>query len=326
MEFCQTRTMSRPVTVLDGGMGRELWRVGAPFRQPEWSALALTEGPDWVVDAHANFIAAGAQVITTNSYAIVPFHIGERRFANEGRALAATSGRLARRAADAAAGPGRVRVAGSLPPLFGSYRPDLFDAADAPRIIDPLIDGLNPYVDLWLGETLGSIAEAVAVRAGLDRARLDRAGGERAGYAPRPLWISYTLDDDHRGVLRSGEPVTDAVAAAIDLGAEAVLFNCCQVETIAPAIEITAGLVGDRIEFGAYANRFVARHTTDSAANGSSGGSEANAGLSLFRDDLDPTDYSAEVARWIDQGATLVGGCCGIGPEHIAEIARLAAM
>ena len=317
--------MSTRVTVLDGGMGRELLRIGAPFRQPEWSALALTEGPEWVVEAHTNFIDAGADVITTNSYAIVPFHIGEHRFAAEGRELAALAGRLARQAT-ARASTRPVLVAGCLPPLFGSYRTELFDADDAPRLIDPLVVGLAEHIDVWLGETLGSIAEAVAVRAGLDRARLDRAGGDRAGYAPRPLWISYTLDDDHRGVLRSGEPVTDAVAAAIDLGAEAVLFNCCQVETIAPAIEITAGLVGDRIEFGAYANRFVARHTTDSAANGSSGGSEANAGLSLFRDDLDPTDYSAEVARWIDQGATLVGGCCGIGPEHIAEIARLAAM
>ena len=81
------------VTVLDGGMGRELMRIGAPFRQPEWSALALMEGPEWVVRAHRNFIDAGAQVITTNSYAIVPFHIGEDRFTRDGRELAALSGR-----------------------------------------------------------------------------------------------------------------------------------------------------------------------------------------------------------------------------------------
>lgn len=59
------------ITLLDGGMGRELKRMGAPFQQPEWSALALFEGPDFVRRAHAAFIAAGAEVITTNSYAIV---------------------------------------------------------------------------------------------------------------------------------------------------------------------------------------------------------------------------------------------------------------
>ena len=81
-----------PVTVLDGGMGRELMRIGAPFRQPEWSALALIEDPEWVVRAHTNFIDAGAQVITTNSYAIVPFHISDDLFAPDGRRLAEVSG------------------------------------------------------------------------------------------------------------------------------------------------------------------------------------------------------------------------------------------
>ena len=94
--------MAQQVTVLDGGMGRELLRIGAPFQQPEWSALALWEGPDWVVQAHANFIEAGAEVITTNSYAIVPFHIGEERFTSEGRSLAELCGRLARQAAEGA--------------------------------------------------------------------------------------------------------------------------------------------------------------------------------------------------------------------------------
>ena len=295
--------MSTHVTVLDGGMGRELLRIGAPFRQPEWSALALTEGPDWVVQAHANFIDAGADVITTNSYAIVPFHIGEDRFAVEGRQLAALAGRLAWQAATRAS-TRPVLVAGCLPPLFGSYRPELFDAVDAPRIIDPLVDGLAEHVDVWLGETLGSIGEAQAVRDALHRA--DRADA-------RPLWISYTLDDDdHRGVLRSGEPVADAVAAAIDLGATAVLFNCSQAATITAAIDIAAGIAGDEVSIGGHANRFVAAHA---------GNVQANEDLSALRDDLDPISYRAVVARWIAGGASIVGGCCGIEPAHIAEIA-----
>jgi len=67
--------------ILDGGMGRELQRRGAPFRQPEWSALALSEAPQAVEAVHAAYIQSGANVITSNSYAVVPFHIGEARFA-----------------------------------------------------------------------------------------------------------------------------------------------------------------------------------------------------------------------------------------------------
>jgi S-methylmethionine-dependent homocysteine/selenocysteine methylase len=280
-------------------MGRELMRIGAPFRQPEWSALALFDGPDWVVQAHANFIEAGAEVITTNSYAIVPFHIGDERFAAPGRQLAALSGSLARRAADAAGRP--VRVAGSLPPLFGSYRPDLFDVDAAPSVIDPLVEGLTPHIDHWLGETLGSIAEAREVRAALDRAG-----------SSLPLWISFTLDDHVPGTLRSGEPIDDAVAVALDLGAEAVLFNCCQAETITAAMTIAARRTDGRAAIGGYANRFVDSHT-------SSG--EANAQISAFRDDLDPASYGEFVDRWIETGATVVGGCCGMEPAHIALLA-----
>lgn len=282
--------------VLDGGMGRELMRIGAPFRQPEWSAIALWEGPDWVVRAHLNFIEAGAQLITTNSYALVPFHIGHERFAAEARELAALSGALARRAVGES---GRsVIVAGSLPPLFGSYRPDLFVAEEAPGIIDPLVAGLADSVDLWLGETLGSIAEARTVRAALDRAA-----------STKPLWISYTLDDHHPGTLRSGEPIDDAVKAAVDLGAEAVLFNCCQAETITAAIAVAAPLVA---RTGGYANRFLDSHADEV---------QANAGLATFRDDLDPDSYGEFVGEWLRMGATLVGGCCGMEPAHIAHLA-----
>ena len=121
--------MTRSITVLDGGTGRELHRVGAPFRQPEWSALALIEAPDAVRQVHAAYLAAGADVITSNSYALTPFHIGAARFATDGGRLADLAGRIGR----AAIGDGPGRLAGSLPPVLGSYRPDLFDPAKAAR-------------------------------------------------------------------------------------------------------------------------------------------------------------------------------------------------
>jgi S-methylmethionine-dependent homocysteine/selenocysteine methylase len=294
--------------LLDGGMGRQLARMGAPFRQPEWSALALMEAPETVADAHGQFIAAGAEIITTNSYALVPFHIGEARFAREGARLVDLCGRLARQAADAAGRP--VKVAGSLPPLFGSYRPDLFDAAAAPRLLSVLTAGLAPHIDLWLVETTSSIAEAEA------------AAKAALADAAKPLWISFTLQDDTDDPssprLRSGETPAAAVEAALALGAEAVLFNCSQPEVMGPAIE-AAGRAARRagrpdLRIGVYANAFPPQ--TKQAT--------ANASLSGLREDLDPENYLGFAQGWIAQGASIVGGCCGIGPEHIAAIkARL---
>ena len=297
--------MTARITLLDGGMGRELKRMGAPFRQPEWSALALIEAPETVQRAHAAFIAAGAEVIITNSYALVPFHIGEARFAADGQALADLAGKLARAAADAA-GAGKLRVAGSLPPLFGSYRPDLFDAARAPDILAPLVAGQAPHVDIWLGETLGSIAEAEAVRAAL-------------GDDPRPLWISFTLADQNPDPevprLRSDEAVAEAVRAAARLEAAAVLFNCSQPEVMAPALAIareTLATLGTDIPLGAYANSFPPKNES----------AQANEEASDLRDDLDPASYLNFARDWVTHGAGIVGGCCGIGPEHIAALRR----
>lgn len=294
--------MAETLTILDGGMGRELERMGAPFRQPEWSALALIEAPDYVRRAHASFIQAGADVITTNSYALVPFHIGEERFAAEGRRLADLAGRMARQAADEAGR--RIMVAGSLPPLFGSYRPDLFDAARAPALLGVLIAGLAPHVDFWLAETQGSVAEVAAVGAAL-------AGDDK------PLWLSFTLEDETRSTpkLRSGEPVARAAEIAAELGAAALLFNCSQPEVMRSALAAareTLARRGATIRTGAYANAFPPQ-TKDA---------EANAGLHGMRAEIDPQGYLRFAATWAADGASIIGGCCGIGPQHIAALAQ----
>ena len=298
--------MSTSITILDGGMSRELMRLGAPFRQPEWSALALIEAPAFVEQAHRDFLAAGADVITTNSYAVVPFHIGEERFASEGEALASRAGEVARTAASEVTGRS-VQVAGSLPPLFGSYRPDLFDPLRAADLLAPLISGLSPWVDLWLAETLSSTAEARAVRAALPDDH-------------RPLWVSFTLDDtgdleaiasgDQEPVLRSGESIAAAVSCVQEIGAQALLFNCSQAEVMAPALS-AARRAHPELLLGAYANAFVPSRKEGAA----------NEGLSDIRADLDPEEYASIVTTWIAAGATIAGGCCGIGHNHIARLA-----
>ncbi len=284
-------------------MGKELDRIGAPFRQPEWSALALIEDPASVVCAHLNFIEAGAELITVNAYAVVPFHLGAARFRERGAELADLAGKLAREAVNTS---GRsVKVAGSIPPLFGSYEPALFDADAAPGLFDELIRAQAPYVDLWIGETIGSCAEAEAIGAALDRVADDM-----------PRWFAFSLDvdlADGRGVLWSGESIESAVRAALGQGADAILLNCAPPEIVDIGLaELVATLdaTGTEIDFGAYANAFPPR--PDEYA--------ANSVVLGRRDDLTGSAYADAVQGWIDLGATIVGGCCGIHPEQIEAV------
>ncbi len=283
-------------------MGKHLERAGAPFRQPEWSALALIEEPSSVKAAHEAFIASGAQVVTVNSYAVVPFHLGEELFAARGRELAALAGRLAREAADEA--DRDVLVAGSLPPLFGSYEPGNFDAQRAPAMYAMLVEAMADHVDLWVGETVSSVAEAVAI-----------ADAVESGPGPSELWISMTVPDDQsRSVvpLRSGESISAAVEA-VAARCSAMLFNCSSPEAITVALaELAALLLASHpeVRFGAYANAFVPRPEEYSA----------NEVLLDAREELTPERYAGMAAGWVELGASIVGGCCQIHTEHIEAL------
>ncbi|THB78637.1 MAG: homocysteine S-methyltransferase family protein [Desulfobulbaceae bacterium] len=286
------------MTILDGGMGREILRMGAPFGQPEWSALCLMKTPHLVKRAHESFAQAGCHVLTTSNYAVVPFHIGKDRFDNEGTGLTRLAGQLAREVAAVH----DCRVAGSIPPLYGSYRPDLFNPEGAQLPLQKITAALEPFVDFWLGETISSIAEVEVIAKALPKDNRER-------------WYSFTLQDGlvdlvHGGCLRSGELIKDGVAAAVDHGASAVLFNCSQPEVMAPAVETAvqqAQKLGAKLRVGVYANAFPPMPKD----------SQANSSLSEIRDDLDPNGYLQFAGAWKDLGATIIGGCCGIGPEHI---------
>lgn len=293
------------ITILDGGMSRELMRRNAPFHQPEWSAAALYEGSHFVQAVHEDFIANGAEVITTNSYAVVPFHIGEKRFAADGKSLADLAGRLAKQAVKNS-GNFATQIAGSLPPMFGSYRADLIKAERFTEIAQPLIDGLSPYVDIWLCETQSAIIEPISIKVLLPKDN-------------RPLWVSFTLIDDEptpEPQLRSGENVKQAIEKMVALDVQAILFNCCQPEVISKALAVTqktlAELKANHIRIGAYANAF-APQPKDATAND---------GLDEVRKDLDPDAYLAWAKKWTEQGATIIGGCCGIGVEYIETLAK----
>ena len=295
------------VTVIDGGMGKELRRIGAPFRQPEWSALALMEAPEFVVEAHRNFIDAGAELIITNNYAVVPYHLGEERFDEIGRELLIVAGQLARQATDDVDRP--VLVAGSLPPLFGSYEPNLFDAVRAPTIYETIVRELEPFVDLWVAETLSLVDEMTIIATAVERS----GGG-------KPLWASFALPEHFDGptALRSGDTVSDIVdtVRSFDHLVDAVLFNCSLPEQIGPAlVDLTAalGAAGLDIRTGAYANAFPeTRHDPQYTANNT---------ILERREDMTPLIYADIVDGWVRDGASIVGGCCDMYPEHIAALA-----
>ena len=292
------------VTVMDGGMGRELIRRGVAARTGLWSAGALLSAPRTVVEVHRDFIAAGARMITTNSYSCVPSYLRKVGMADRYTELAGLAGELAREAADTA--DESVPVAGGLPPLEESYRADLvLSDADARPIYAALARALAPSVDVFLCETMSSIRES--------RNAALAAVGIRASRGT-PVYVSWTLNEEPGTGLRSGEPVEDAFHAVEDLELDGFLFNCTHPDAIEAGVQRMATMTDKPT--GGYPNRFdvPANWTLD------------NRLAVRERKGFETEQFVLAAERCIRRGATLVGGCCGIGPEMIAALtARLAA-
>jgi S-methylmethionine-dependent homocysteine/selenocysteine methylase len=128
--------------------------------------------------------------------------------------------------------------------------------------------------------------------------------------------VSFTLHDDASGALRSGERIETVLESLSSVPLSGVLANCCSPESIDAAMPEIAG--SGKPFVGGYANTFrpiPADWTLD--------GERETDGLLPTRDDLDPDSYAKHALRWLSAGATIVGGCCGTGPDHVARLRRL---
>ena len=147
------------VTLLDGGMGREIQERRPRAAHGLWSASVLLDEPDLVVEIHREYIDAGAVVITTNNYSTIPSYLGKAGMQDRYRELTRLAATLACRAVRES-GKG-VAVAGSLPPLEESYRADLVPPPEvAHPIYQGVVEALRDDVDLFICETMSSAAEA----------------------------------------------------------------------------------------------------------------------------------------------------------------------
>ena len=218
----QVMSVNDGVILLDGGVGRELKRRGVEVPPTTWTAKALLSDPDTVRDVHAAFIEAGADVITANNYAVVPKLLMTEGMDGRLVELTQLAARLANQARET--GGRNVLIAGVLPPLARTYRADLVGTAhETYPIYREIADSLAADVDIMLCETMSSSVEA-------------RVAAQAAAQTGRRIWVSWTLDDEASGRLRSGESVSQALAALDGIPVEATLLNCTQPESISVAL------------------------------------------------------------------------------------------
>jgi homocysteine S-methyltransferase len=290
------------ITILDGGMGQELiLRYGQP-PTPLWSTHVMMHQPDLVGDIHDDYFSSGAQIATTNSYAIHRDRLVRHDAAHNSnledqfKSLHQTACDIASRSRDKTKAG---KTAGSLGPLGFSYRPDLsFPPEEAAEKFAEIVKIQEASVDFHLIETASSIEHAKGALMG-------------TSVSSKPTWLAVSVKDDDGSQLRSGEKLFEVKALIEEFSPAALLINCSTPEAVSKAIPVIADI---DIPFGAYANGFTFI-TSDFTKTETVDALEA-------RNDLGPDQYADFCQNWVDMGATIIGGCCEVGPAHIAELNR----
>lgn len=257
---------------------------------PLWSANALlTDGGIRILqDIHEEYLRAGADILTANTFrthrrALIPSGNAGRAFELTRRAVD-----LARAAIDAVPSDRPRFVAGSISTLEDCYRPDLVPPDSELR--DEHGERLRHLhecgVDLFLVETINSIREA-------------RVIAELVVAAGRPVILSFVCNREGR--ILSGESLSHAARELLPLGVSALGVNCGAASDLArPLEELQSACPRDfpLIAYGniGYADEAVGWVNTDA---------------------VDPGAYCAHALRW---PVRIVGGCCGTTPAHIARL------
>lgn len=303
-EPIRAKLEKRQPVLLDGALGTELVRRGVRWRKHG----LLTDAPA-VQKLHEDYLAAGADVLRTNTFQLNPriylnvfrnrqhmAHIGAPGLADLTPKLLRTSVELVRQARAQAGREGRVAVAGVLSPLEHCFRPDLAPPSDVARREHEALARVfaEAKVDFLLLESMNSLGEA--------RAAL--AAGRAVGLT---VWVSFVLGPE--GELLSRESLEQAVKEMEKGGAEAMLVNC------APPEEVTRALARLQkfcsLPFGGFAH--IGRFSPPSWK------------FEFFPQFMDseewpPDRYTREARRWQELGATIIGGCCGTSPAHIQAL------
>ncbi len=282
------------IVLLDGGMGQELIARSSAPPSALWSAKVMMDEPHIVEQVHRDYIKAGARVLTLNSYSATP----ERLKRDASEALFKPLQAKAIELAQSASANGDITIGGCLSPLFGSYHPEATPEFDICLETYRRVVALQKdAVDVFICETLSSIKEI-------------KAAVQAAHESGKPVWCGMSVMDEDGTRLRSGEPVSAGAAAAKEAGASAVMINCSWPEAVTQAMPILAK-VG--LPFGGFANGFT---KADSLRLGGTVDSLK------VRTDLGPDQYADHAMGWVEAGATIIGGCCEVGPAHIATLAQ----
>lgn len=287
--------------LIDGATGTELQRRGARMYGVAWCALATAEYPDMLKGIHADYIRAGARIVTANTFATIREVLEGAGHGGRFEELNRRAVALALEAREETPAPQPVLVAGSIshtrPARKGAWSPQ---ASDAARFEDDCAEMAAIHkaagVDLILAEMMGDPAFTPAVM------RAVKASG-------LPLWVGFSAlmrDDGELGTYTDeATPFAQALAPSMaEGGADVMGIMHSKAERIAPALALLKEHWSGPLM--AYPDAMPVDGMKRRA----------------FPDTLPEDAFVAHCRQWREAGVQILGGCCGLTVSHIVALAR----
>ena len=300
----EARLQTAGPVILDGANGTELERLGVRMDQGVWCARALADCPEMVHEVHRRYIDAGADVITTNSFSATRDAMRHHGLASHFEDWNRRSVRIAREERDRSSRAESIVVAGSVSSYGRFDKLDFETNSDHFRAQGEIL--VDEGVDLLILEAPGSASRTIEAMVNATR---------DLGV---PVWVSIScVRDRDTGAIMLGieesseasvvaethEPLAEAVREIMSAGGSAVLMMHSVRDVTEDAVKVMRTNYAGPV--GAYPN---AGYWTRPSWT--------------FVDQVSPDEYLGDARRWIEAGATIVGGCCGVGVEHIRALAE----
>ena len=302
---------NKEVIVLDGATGSEIARLGAEMNSSAWCGVANKTHPDIVREVHEEYIRAGADVVTANTFSTSRHILASAGLADETVGINTRGVELAREAVHNVSPERPIAVAGSMSTMRawipGTVSPD-------PRFLPTPEEEFNNYqevahtlaksgVDLILMEMMSDI----------DRSSLAISAAMETGL---PVWIgtSCTLSDD--GSVSAWNQHSEEPATRLSpdhLRAEDKSYDTL-IEAMLPFQPQVMGVMHSTLETTNAGLQTLYEHWQGPIMAYPETSSEVRKGIS---EQVEPSSFASHCHDWVDSGVQIIGGCCGTTIEHI---------
>ena len=279
--------------VIDGGTGTELQKAGVPMHDKVWSGRAVLSDPDSVRRVHEDFIRAGAEVIITNTFATARHMLEPGGLGEHVEVINTDAVKLAQQARDNT--PERPVA------IIGAICEWTFMSESEWNTPETVGHSVREQANLLSSAGVDALALEMC-----ERSEFSSVAVEVASETGLPLWIGMSArkHEDAAGLSAFGYPDRSFEELALALSRYPAM-----------AMNIMHTPIPDVDE----ALRIVRKHWDGPIGVYPEAGSFIMPNWQ-FVDVIEPQDLAEAAKRWVGDGARMIGGCCGLGPEHIAAI------